>query len=156
MRYVLKRFAEAFEIIIRPEKYVPLSDEMTVALQDLQKQGQENNFGQDGQYQGRLNGLRTVAQDVLRFGLRYKWTAVEHMRIWEQLTPREQEVTAYVCLGYTNYMIARRLVISTSTVKSHIRNVLMKFGLNGKLELKTVLDDWDFSQWDDAWELGFD
>jgi DNA-binding NarL/FixJ family response regulator len=47
-------------------------------------------------------------------------------------------------------------VISTSTVKSHIRNVLMKFGLNGKLELKTVLDDWDFSQWDDAWELGFD
>jgi len=156
MRYVLNRFAEALEIIIRPEKYVPLSDELALALQKIQKQVQENNWGREGQYQGHPNGLRTVARDVLRFGLRYKWTAIENMRIWDQLTPREQEVTAYVCLGYTNYMIARRLVISNSTVKSHIRNVLIKFGLNGKLELKTVLNDWDFSQWDDAWELGFD
>ena len=156
MRYVLNRFAEALEIIIRPEKFVPLSDEMAHALRNLQKQANENNWGKEGQYQGHLNGLRTVAQDVLRFGLRYKWTAVENMRVWDQLTPREQEVAAYVCLGYTNYQIARRLVISTSTVKSHIRNLLIKFGLNGKLELKMVLDDWDFSQWDEGWDCGFD
>jgi DNA-binding NarL/FixJ family response regulator len=57
-------------------------------------------------------------------------------------------VAALVCLGYTNKVIAKKLVVATSTVKTHIRHILRKFGLNGKLELKGVLREWDFSAWE--------
>src|SRR5687767_10936595 len=36
---------------------------------------------------------------------------------WHSLSAREQEVTALICLGYTNYEIAVRLGISHTTIK---------------------------------------
>jgi DNA-binding CsgD family transcriptional regulator len=152
MRYVIKRFAEALEIIIRPERYVRLDDEMVRALRDLLEQAGETDWDDRMQNPAHPFDVRTLAQDMLRFGLRYKWTAIENMIAWDQLTPREQEVAAYVCLGYTNFQIAQRLVIARSTVKTHIRHVLTKFGLNGKLELKGVLRDWNFSRWENEWD----
>lgn len=44
----------------------------------------------------------------------------------EVLTPREVEVLALVAQGMTNEEIARRLVISTHTVATHISNILSK------------------------------
>ena len=150
MRYVFKRFGEALELLVHPERYVRLDPDLAEALGVVV---QEN--GGNGQTAPRPTAIagrmavRQLALDILRFGMRYQWTSRENALAWEQLTPREQEVAALVCLGYTNDEIARRLVISTSTVKSHVRNILQKFRLNGKLELKGVLRDWDFSAWDD-------
>jgi DNA-binding CsgD family transcriptional regulator len=67
---------------------------------------------------------------------------------WRKLTPRQQEVAALICGGDTNREIARRLNISVSTVKTHIRYILPKFGLNSKDQLQQYFEDWDFSHFD--------
>jgi DNA-binding CsgD family transcriptional regulator len=44
------------------------------------------------------------------------------------LTRREHEVLALMVAGMGNAAIAERLVVSRSTVKSHVRTVLRKLG----------------------------
>ena len=66
---------------------------------------------------------------------------------WQQLTPREQQVAALVCLNYTNHQIAARLSISPDTVKLHVHNLLAKFDLHRKADLRVALSDLDFSVW---------
>ena len=66
---------------------------------------------------------------------------------WESLTMREQEATALTCRGETNRQIAARLGVSPETVKTHVRNALVKFNLHGKSELRMALGKWDFSEW---------
>ena len=68
--------------------------------------------------------------------------------LWEQLTPRQQEVAALICLGYTNQQIAAQLSISPETVKSHIRAVLKRFKVRSKIQLRRDLSHWDFSEWE--------
>lgn len=67
---------------------------------------------------------------------------------WHSLSQREQQVTAFVCLGYTNNEIAAKLGISHTTIKTHVRNILVKYQLHGKGELRIALQDWDFREWD--------
>lgn len=68
-------------------------------------------------------------------------------RLWTELTPREQQVAALVCLGYTNHEIAHGLTISINTVRSHVRNVLDKFQVPSKSDLRLILADWNFDNW---------
>jgi DNA-binding CsgD family transcriptional regulator len=56
-------------------------------------------------------------------------------------------VAALTCLGYTNRQMAARLSLSPETIKTHVRNVLFKFGLNRKTDLRQALANWDFSAW---------
>ncbi|RPJ51696.1 MAG: DNA-binding response regulator [Chloroflexi bacterium] len=67
---------------------------------------------------------------------------------WETLTPREQDVTALICLGYTTRQIAARLHISPETVKTHAEKVLIKFDLPNRNELRIALKEWDFGEWE--------
>jgi DNA-binding CsgD family transcriptional regulator len=69
------------------------------------------------------------------------------LRDWSSLSSREQEVTALTCLNYTNREIAAQLDISPETVKTHMRNALIKFDLHTKQEMKQALAGWDFSAW---------
>ncbi len=66
---------------------------------------------------------------------------------WLDLSPRDQDVIALTCLGYTNRQIAFRLGISAGTVKSYIQNVLYKLDLHSKVELRLTFYGWDFSAW---------
>jgi DNA-binding CsgD family transcriptional regulator len=91
-----------------------------------------------------------VAADLLSIALVQREMAEANLRRWEALTPREQQVTALICLNLTNQQIAERLYISSETVKTHIRNVLYKFNLHSKADLRHLLSDWDFSAWVDA------
>ncbi len=50
------------------------------------------------------------------------------------LSPREREVLALVAEGLTNSQIAERLVISTETVKFHLRNIYQKLGVSTRTE----------------------
>jgi DNA-binding CsgD family transcriptional regulator len=50
-------------------------------------------------------------------------------------------------LNFTNRQIAARLMITPDTAKTHVRNVLRKFDLHSKAELRRALADWDFSAW---------
>jgi DNA-binding NarL/FixJ family response regulator len=88
-----------------------------------------------------------VAADLLSAALIKRQAAEEHLRTWRALSSREQQVTALICLNYTNPQIDARLYLAPDTVKSHVRNVLRKFNVHSKAELRLVLADWDFSEW---------
>lgn len=44
------------------------------------------------------------------------------------LTPREKEILRLMALGYTNEEIAERELVSMSTVKTHVRHILLRTG----------------------------
>ncbi|HEX8075143.1 MAG TPA: helix-turn-helix transcriptional regulator [Thermoleophilaceae bacterium] len=48
------------------------------------------------------------------------------------LTEREREILSMISAGATNAEIANRLVISQSTVKSHVKNILRKLGVRNR------------------------
>lgn len=91
-----------------------------------------------------------LAEELLYYALAQRDAAEENLERWHDLTPREQQVAALTCINYTNRQIAVRLVISPETVKTHVRNILAKFNLHSKAELRHILSDWDFSAWHGA------
>jgi DNA-binding CsgD family transcriptional regulator len=91
---------------------------------------------------------REVQADLIEAGLARRDMQNGMVELWQALSAREQQVAALTCLGYTNPQISARLYISAETVKTHLRNILAKFRLHGKAQLKKVLEEWDFSEWE--------
>ena len=89
-----------------------------------------------------------MASELLSFALAHRHKAKESLQHWRSLSPREQQVVALNCLGYTNRQIAASLSISPETVKTHIQNAMLKFGVRSKADIRQILDGWNFSDWD--------
>jgi DNA-binding CsgD family transcriptional regulator len=89
-----------------------------------------------------------VANQILDEALRDQQRQVGNWARWQLLTPREQEVTALICLNYTTRQIASKLQISPETVKTHVEHVLLKFLVPDRNMLRMTLHDWDFHDWD--------
>ena len=89
-----------------------------------------------------------IAADLIDLAIEQRRANEWYAHCWENLTTREQEVAALVCLGYSNRQIATRLSISLSTTKTHVHNILGKFDLNNRTELQAALSYWDFEAWE--------
>lgn len=82
----------------------------------------------------------------------FRYGRTEHLTtpmVWERLTPRERQIATMICQEnggrlITNPQIATKLGISRETVKIHVRNILYKFELHSKYELRQTLIGWDF------------
>jgi DNA-binding NarL/FixJ family response regulator len=118
--------------ISAPRKY-QVSESMQVTLTTL------------SQHEGRPED--DLIQDLLAAGLTQYYESEDLWRKWCSITPREQDVAALACLGFSNREIAARLNISPNTVKSRLHNVLRKFNTNKRTDLRLMLADWDFSAW---------
>jgi DNA-binding NarL/FixJ family response regulator len=57
------------------------------------------------------------------------------------LTPREKQVLALVVMGFSNQEIADQLVLSQSTVKSHLFSAYRRLGVRTRAEATVLITD---------------
>jgi DNA-binding CsgD family transcriptional regulator len=115
-------------------RYYELEESLELKLQDLALKEQRP--------------AEEIQAEMIEEGITRRHTRDKMFKQWESLSPREQQATAFTCLGYTNRQMALRIGISPETVKVHVRNALAKFELVSKSQLQQTLRDWDFSEWE--------
>jgi len=125
---------------------------MSTVVDERERPGQvtahvaERVVPHDRQVSQRVAGLRPqsgdlLAQspDVLREGLlgvSPVRIAVRHMlpNMAEPLSEREQEVLRLLAVGRSNQALARELVVSIATVKTHLIHIYRKLGAHTRTE----------------------
>ena len=56
------------------------------------------------------------------------------------LSPRESEIVQYIGRGHSSVYVAKTLLISESTVYTHVRNIYRKFDVSSREELIQLLN----------------
>ena len=82
--------------------------------------------------------------EIVAAGLTQYSTKDRTWKQWESLTPREQQVAALACLGYTNRQIGAELAITEAGVKFHLGNVYSKCRVKNRTKLRQKFAGWDF------------
>ncbi len=81
-----------------------------------------------------INALRRIKEG----GIYYPKAMIQETKkppvLVEPLTDREIEVLYYTVDGSSNVEIAKSLIISAETVKSHIRSIMQKFGVRNRTQ----------------------
>ena len=84
--------------------------------------------------------------DIVAAGLTQYSTQDRIWKKWESLTSREQQVTAWACLEYTNRQMAARMGVTEATVKFHLGNVYSKLRVKNRTMLRQKFAGWDFTE----------
>jgi len=131
----IKRFLSHFQLWRgRQSRYFELDEGLSSVIKELATQEKRSK-----------DEFQT---DLISAGLAQHNSNNEVRERWDSLSSHERDVAALTCLGYINRQIVANLKISPDTVKGYVRQVLVKFNLHGKNELRTLLSAWDFSDWE--------
>lgn len=85
-----------------------------------------------------LEGIRKVARGEICVDAKTMLGALRQIsqpKLYEELTTAEEEVVSLVCEGLRNKEIADRLCVSEDTVKTHLRHIFKKTGVNDRMHL---------------------
>lgn len=85
--------------------------------------------------------------DLLAAGLDQYFARKRLLPKWESLSAREKDVARLIRHGFTNDRIAAKLSLSPETIKTHVSNILRKFGVKSKSELRHILGVLKFFHW---------
>jgi DNA-binding NarL/FixJ family response regulator len=77
----------------------------------------------------------SVTRTVIRRMARQPTPEIGSSDLLEHLTRREREVLEQLACGRSNSEIAEALVIEESTVKTHVKRILMKLGLRDRVQV---------------------
>jgi NarL family two-component system response regulator LiaR len=83
-------------------------------------------------------GRPTLSPEAAQALIQVARSARNGPEIGHDLTPREREVLALMVEGLNNPQIGERLVISVTTVRSHVSNILSKLGVSNRAEAITL------------------
>lgn len=89
-----------------------------------------------GRVRSRLRGLGVRRRLV---------TSEPEARGWDTLTASELAVVRLVAEGLTNREVADRLFVSPHTVNSHVRHVFTKLGINSRVELARLVQQYEMA-----------
>jgi DNA-binding CsgD family transcriptional regulator len=67
-----------------------------------------------------------------------KGLSLEQIKVYFQLTEREQAVVQSLCKGLTNKEIAVELGIAEQTVKEHVKNIMAKTGVTTRTGILAI------------------
>ena len=129
--YVLKtadpeRITEAVRKALEGE--FPLDQEVATRL--LLRLSQEKQERQDAEEEEGVSPVPEAPTTQER--------GTTHAAANRELSPREAEVLRLIAHGRTNEQIARELLVSTSTVKNHVGQILSKLGASDRTEAATM------------------
>jgi DNA-binding CsgD family transcriptional regulator len=133
MPHLLDRLLYRFGYVRIRQPILYLEEEMVWMLASLSSSTQRD--------------IEQTAHELLHTAVTNRLADATYLQLWQELTRREKQTAALVCLGFTNQEIAARMIISVNTVKTHIRSIFSKFGINSKHELQAILSGWDFTEW---------
>ena len=85
--------------------------------------GKESDFSQ---------ALTAMSEGHTYYPQKVKDKAGFELKPLPDFSAKELEVLKVLCLGLSNKSIAERLVISTETVKTHVSNIISKFGVTDR------------------------
>jgi DNA-binding NarL/FixJ family response regulator len=88
----------------------------------------------EGALQGEVAGSRTLMAEVVNELRRLPQAGIGMRPVRSVLTPREWEVLDLMSLGKGTSEIADELVLSSETVRSHIKNLMRKLGAKSRVE----------------------
>jgi DNA-binding CsgD family transcriptional regulator len=87
-----------------------------------------------------LADARRVGRELRRLGVERRIVSQTRAKTgWDSLTDSELKVINLIAQGVTNRAVAAQLHLSLHTVKTHIRNVFAKLGINSRSQLTRFL-----------------
>lgn len=78
-------------------------------------------------------GEEILTPEIASMALQEK-SPVQKRVVWNEFTPRELEVLSLMVKGYSNNEIATTLYLSNNTVKTHVRRIFRKLGVESRAE----------------------